>query len=202
MKHKSFLFAAAPVVLLAACASGPQPSAPAASAAVVADCVYPDGSNEAAPGWICDEPVAGVSVSAVGVFGPTKAGVSFQKTQATADARGKLAEQFQVQVDKMVKSYFGTTGVGDAETVDSVSQSVLKTVSSETLYGSKVYKSRMGPDGSMYVLVGLDEANTREAAAQAVENSMNKDQALWQEFKAQQGFDEMAEAISNQPIEQ
>ena len=199
MKHKLFLLAAAPVVLLAACASGPQP---AASAAVVADCVFPDGSGEAAPGWICDEPVAGVAVSAVGVYRPTNAGISFQKDQATADARGKLAEQFQVQVDKMVKSYLGTTGVGDSETIDSVSQSVLKTVSSKTLHGSKVFKSRKGPDGSMYVLVGFDEDNTRQAAAQAVKNSMNNDQALWQEFKAQQGFDEMAESISNQPIDQ
>ena len=197
MKYKSLLLAAAPVVFLAACASGPQP----APAAAVPDCVFPDGSGEPAPGWICDEPVPGVAVSAVGVYGPTRAGISFQKTQAAGDARGKLAEQFQVQVDKMVKSYLGTTGIGDSETVDSVSQSVLKTVSSETLYGSKIFKSRVGPDGSMYVLVGLDEENTRQAAAQAVENSMSKDQALWQEFKAQQGFDEMAEAISNQPIE-
>ena len=198
MKYKSLLLAAAPVVLLAACASGPQPAAPAAA---VPDCVFPDGSGEAAPGWICDEPVPGIAVSAVGVYGPTKAGISFQKTQAAGDARGKLAEQFQVQVDKMVKSYLGTTGIGDAETVDSVSQSVLKTVTTDTLYGSKIFKSRVGPDGSMYVLVGLDEENTRQAAAQAVQNSMNNDQALWQEFKAQQGFDEMDEAIANQPIE-
>ena len=101
----------------------------------------------------------------------------------------------------MVKSYLGTTGIGDAETVDSVSQSVLKTVSSDTLYGSRIYKSRVGPDGSMYVLVGLDEANTREAAAQAVASSMNNDRALWQQFQAQQGFDEMKESIANQPVE-
>ena len=199
MKHKLFLLAAAPVVLLAACASAPQP---AATAAAVPDCVFPGGSGEAAPGWICDEPVAGVAISAVGVAEPSNAGVDFQKDIAAGRARGKLVDQFKVQVDKMVKSYIGSTGVGDAETVDSVAQSVLKTVSTGTLYGSKIYKSRPGPDGRMYVLVGLDEANTREAAAQAVKSSMNNDQALWQEFKAQQGFDEMAESISNEPIDQ
>ena len=197
MKHKLSLFAAALVALLAACSSSPEKPASAA----VADCVFPDGSNEAAPGWICDEPVPGISVSTVGIARPTQAGPSFQKDTAAADARGKLVEQFQVQVDKMVKSYLGTTGLGDSETVDSVSQSVLKTVSSDTLYGSRIYKSRVGPDGSMYVLVGLDEANTREAAAQAVASSMNNDRALWQQFQAQQGFDEMKESIASQPVE-
>ena len=195
--NRLFLLILAPLVLLAACSSSPERSGSSA----LADCVYPDGSDKAAPGWICDEPVAGVSVSAVGIAGPTKAGPSFQKDTATADARGKLVEQFQVQVDKMVKSYLGTTGIGDSETVDSVSQSVLKTVSSDTLYGSKVFKSRVGPDGSMYVLVGLDENATREAAAQAVASSMNNDNALWQQFQAQQGFDELKESIANQQVQ-
>ena len=195
--NRLFLPILAPLVLLAACSSSPERSGSSA----LADCVYPDGSDKAAPGWICDEPVAGVSVSAVGIAGPTKAGPSFQKDTATADARGKLVEQFQVQVDKMVKSYLGTTGIGDSETVDSVSQSVLKTVSSDTLYGSKVFKSRRGPDGSMYVLVGLDESATREAAAQAVASSMNNDNALWQQFQAQQGFDELKESIANQQVQ-
>ena len=195
--NRLFLLMLTPLVLLAACSSSPERSGSSA----LADCVYPDGSDKAAPGWICDEPVAGVSVSAVGIAGPTKAGPSFQKDTATADARGKLVEQFQVQVDKMVKSYLGTTGIGDSETVDSVSQSVLKTVSSDTLYGSKVFKSRVGPDGSMYVLVGLDENATREAAAQAVASSMNNDNALWQQFQAQQGFDELKESIANQQVQ-
>ena len=195
--NRLFLLILAPLVLLAACSSSPERSGSSA----LADCVYPDGSDKAAPGWICDEPIAGVSVSAVGIAGPTKAGPSFQKDTATADARGKLVEQFQVQVDKMVKSYLGTTGIGDSETVDSVSQSVLKTVSSDTLYGSKVFKSRVGPDGSMYVLVGLDENATREAAAQAVASSMNNDNALWQQFQAQQGFDELKESIANQQVQ-
>ena len=195
--NRLFFLMLAPLVLLAACSSSPERSGSSA----LADCVYPDGSDKAAPGWICDEPVAGVSVSAVGIAGPTKAGPSFQKDTATADARGKLVEQFQVQVDKMVKSYLGTTGIGDSETVDSVSQSVLKTVSSDTLYGSKVFKSRVGPDGSMYVLVGLDENATREAAAQAVASSMNNDNALWQQFQAQQGFDELKESIANQQVQ-
>ena len=195
--NRLFLLMLTPLVLLAACSSSPERSGSSA----LADCVYPDGSDKAAPGWICDEPVAGVSVSAVGIAGPTKAGPSFQKDTATADARGKLVEQFQVQVDKMVKSYLGTTGIGDSETVDSVSQSVLKTVSSDTLYGSKVFKSRVGPDGSMYVLVGLDENATREAAARAVASSMNNDNALWQQFQAQQGFDELKESIANQQVQ-
>ena len=163
-------------------------------------CIFPDGSGEPAPDWICDMPVPGIAMSAVGMHGPTRAGVSFQKAQATADARGILAEVIKIQVYKMVKGYLDTMGIADAESVDRIASSVLATVSSDNLYGSKVYKSRMGPDGSMYVLAGLDESNAREAVARAVASSMNNDTALWQQFQAQQSFDEMIESIASQPI--
>ena len=199
MKYTNILTLTLLAIGLVACSSSAERSSE--SSATMVDCVFPDGSNEPAPGWVCDEPVDGVALSAVGSAEPTNAGSSFQKSQAAADARGKLAEQFQVQVDKMVKSYLGTTGAGDAETIDRVAQSVLKTVSSNTLYGSKVIRSRQGPDGSMYVLVAIDETNTRAAAATAVETSMNNDNALWQQFQAQQGFDELRQEIASQPIE-
>ena len=196
MKYKSLLLAAAPVVLLAACASGPQP------AAVVANCTFPDAPDIAVPDWVCGMPVAGIAISAVGIAQPTSAGVSHQTNIAEADGRAKLGKEFESQVQNMTKTYIGTTGIGDSETVDKVTQDVTKTVSNQTLYGSKKYNTRVSPNGVMYVLMGMSETNTRKAVAEVVADSMDNDQALWQEFKAQQGFDEMAEAIANQPIVQ
>lgn len=168
--------------------------------APVPSCVFPN-TNMPAPNWICDEPVEGLELQAVGIAEKSAAGISYMKDLAAADARGKIAEQFKVRVDKMVKSYIGTTGAADEETVDRVAESVLKTVTSETLVGSKVYKSRTGPGGRLFVLVGLDPKNVQKVAEQSALTSMNNESALWQQFKSQQSFDEMAKEIAKQKVQ-
>ena len=162
---------------------------------MVADCVFPN-TNTPAPGWICDEPVPGLDVQAVGIAEPSKAGISFMKDMAAADARGRLAEQMKVRVNKMVKKYLGTTGVADTETVDAAASSTLKTITSEELVGSKVYKTRTGPNGRLFVLLGLDAAAAERIAQKAAKTSMKNEQALWQQFMAKKSFDEMAADIA------
>ncbi|MDX1811311.1 MAG: LPP20 family lipoprotein, partial [Gammaproteobacteria bacterium] len=157
------LSAAALSIGLVAC-GGSKPEKQAV--APVPDCVFPN-TNEPAPGWVCDEPVPGLDVQAVGIAEPSKAGISFMKDMAAADARGRLAEQTRVRVNKMVKKYLGTTGVADTETVDAAASSTLKTITDEELVGYKVYKTRTGPKGRLYVLLGLDAA----AAAKVVEKA-------------------------------
>lgn len=162
---------------------------------VVHDCVFPD-TNIGAPGWVCDEPQPGLDAQAVGIAEKSKGGISFMKDLAAADARGRLAEQMKVNVSKMVKRYMGNTGVGDSETIDAMAESTLKTIASNNLVGSKVYKSRIGPNGRMFVLLGMDSASAQQAAQNAVATSMKNDQALWQKFQAKKSFDEMAAGIA------
>ncbi|HBQ44248.1 MAG TPA: hypothetical protein DD716_01145 [Thiomicrospira sp.] len=161
------------------------------------DCVFPN-TNVAAPGWICDEPVDGIEVSALGIAEPSKAGITYMKDIAVADARGRLAEEMKITVSKMVKSYLGTTGVGTTETVDAAASSTIKTISSETLVGSKIIRSRTGPNGKFYALVGMNAENFKQSVKKAVNSSMKNDSAQWQQFKAQQSQDELAAGIVNQ----
>lgn len=196
---KLALVTAVSAVFLTAC-GGNEPKKEEVKAQPVYDCVFPN-TNAPAPGWICDEPVPGVEVSAVGIAEPSKAGISYMKDMAAADGRGRLAEQMQVQVSKMVKKYLGTTGVGSSETVDAAASSTLRTVTSQNLVGSKIYKTRTGPNGKLYALVGVDAANAEKITEQAVKTSMKNDQALWQEFKSKQSFDEMASEISKQQVQ-
>lgn len=184
------------VGLLAACGGKEVKPEPVAA---VPDCSFP-GTTTPAPGWICDEPVPGVEISAVGVTEPSKAGISFMRDQAAADARGRLAEQVQVSAQKMVKSYLGTTGVGDAETVDAAASSTLRTVANQELYGSKIYRSLQAPDGRYFVLMGIDKENAQKIIQQSVNTSMKNDQALWQQFQSQKSFDEMSAEIAKQPM--
>jgi uncharacterized protein YeaO (DUF488 family) len=163
----------------------------------VADCVFPDTPSAAAPGWICDEPVDGVEVSAVGVAEKSAAGHSFMKNMAATDARVQLAQSMKVHVQNMVKQYAETTGAADSETVDKVNTSVTKQITDETLVGTKLFKTRTSPNGALYVLLGMDASVAATATENALKTSMNNDKALWQQFKAQKGQDELAASIAN-----
>ncbi len=161
------------------------------------DCVFPDAPSTAAPGWVCDEPVEGVEVSAVGVAEKSAAGHSFMKNMAATDARVQLAQSMKVHVQNMVKQYAETTGAADSETVDKVNTSVTKQITDETLVGTKIFKTRTSPNGALYVLLGMDASIAAAATENALKTSMNNDKALWQQFKAQKGQDELASSIAN-----
>jgi len=166
----------------------------------VADCVFPDAPGTAAPGWVCDEPVKGIEVSSVGSAEKSGAGHDFMKSMAATNARVSLAQNMQVQVRNMIKQYVETTGAADTETVDKVMTSVTKQITNETLVGTKVIKTRKSPGGSLYVLVGMDEASVQRATENALKTSMKNERALWQQFKAQKGQDELAAEISKMNV--
>lgn len=162
----------------------------------VADCVFPDAPGTEAPGWICDEPVEGVEVSAVGSADKSAAGHDFMKQMAATSARVQLAQRMKVKVQNMIKQYVETTGAADQETVDKALTSVTKQITNETLVGTKIYKTRTSPTGALYVLLGMDPASVETAAQNAIKTSMNNERALWQQFKAQKAQDELAVEIS------
>ena len=162
----------------------------------VADCVFPDAPATAAPGWICDEPVEGVEVSAVGSADKSGAGHDFMKQMAATSARVQLAQRMKVQVRNMIKQYVETTGAADTETVDKVMTSVTKQITNETLVGTRIYKTRTSPTGSLYVLLGMDDAAVEQATQKALKTSMKNERALWQQFKAQKSQDELAAEIA------
>lgn len=191
MRKFSMLLSVVTMIGFAGCASAP---------AKVAECVFP-GSDKPAPLWVCDAPVEGLAVSAVGAASKSEAGQGFMKQMATTDARVQLAQQVRVQVANMIKQYAETTGAGSKETVDRVNTSVTKQITDQSLAGSKVFKSITGPDGTLYVLVGIDEAQTQKLTEAAVKTSMNNDQAAWQQFKAQKGHDELAAEIAKQKVD-
>lgn len=163
----------------------------------VADCVFPDAPTASAPGWICDEPVPGVEVYAIGVAEKSAAGHSFMKNMAATDARVQLAQSMKVHVQNMVKQYAETTGAADTETVDKVNTSVTKQITDESLVGTKIYKTRTSPNGALYVLLGMDASMAATATENALKTSMGNDAALWQQFKAEKGQDELASSIAN-----
>ena len=190
--HKRFVLslAAAGLLGLSGCASEPPKVA-------APECVFPN-SQQAAPGWVCNMPVDGVTVSAVGMAQKSGAGLAFMKQMAMTDARVQLAQTVRVRVTNMVKQYAETTGAANQETVDQVNTSVTKQITDETLVGTKLLRTITGPDGTLYALVGLDEASAQQIAETALRTSMNNDKAAWQQFRAQKGLAELAAEIAKQ----
>ena len=163
---------------------------------IVHDCVFPDAPSVPAPGWVCDEPVAGIDVSAVGTAQKSGAGISFMKNMAATDARVQLAQNVKIHISNLVKQFAETTGVADSETVDMVNSSVSKQLTDEDIVGSRIYKTRSSPNGTLYVLVGVDSANAQAITEAALKTSMKNDRAQWQQFRSQKNHEELAEQIS------
>jgi|JI8StandDraft_2_1071088.scaffolds.fasta_scaffold21279_3 hypothetical protein len=149
----------------------------------VAECVFPQTTAKA-PMWVCSQgAVEGVAVWATGSYQKTAAGAAFQQDQATLNGRTRLAQQMRVVVTSGLKAAIQTTGAGASETVDQVASSASKSISAETLVGSRVFRTAYAPDGTMFVLVGVDEAAAKRVVQQAVQTSMNNDRAQWQQFQ-------------------
>ncbi len=178
---------------VAACSTTP------AKVEKVAECVFPS-SDQAAPLWVCDARVEGMSVGAVGSAARSDAGIAIMKQIAATEARVQLAQNLKVQVQNMIKQYAETTGAGSKETVDRVTASVAKQITDQTLQGAKILRSIVAPDGTMLVLVGMDEAAAQKLTETAIKASMSNDQAVWQQFKAQKGLDELAVDIAKQKV--
>ncbi|NDY90656.1 LPP20 family lipoprotein [Ideonella livida] len=191
--RRILMIATGVTVALTLAACGSKPAKPAEE---VAECVFPDAPKVKAPGWICNMPVEGVAVSAIGSHEKSAAGFAFMQDQATAAARVRLAQQMRVHVTNMVKQYAETTGAAGSETVDKVNTSVSKLITVETLSGSRVYRSYTSPTGMVYVLVGLDPKLAEQSTAAALRTSMNNDRAAWQQFRAKKGQDELADDIA------
>lgn len=164
------------------------------------ECYFPDSPDDRAPLWICGAPIEGLALHAVGITEKSKAGFSYMRQLAATDARTILAQEMQVQLQNMVSSYVETTGQGDTETVDRVNSVVTKQVTSETLQGARVIRYLTSPNETLYVLIGMDEASVRNSARGAVSSSLRDDNAAWQQLRAQQGHEELAKAIADQPL--
>ncbi|MCW8357187.1 LPP20 family lipoprotein [Marinomonas pontica] len=164
--------------------------------AAIPDCVFADGSNQAAPAWVCGAPVEGVELSAVGYSEKSAAGPNYMKQMAATAARVELAQVLSVDLQNMVKQYVEITGAGDAETVDRVNSVVSKQVTEQKLIGSKVVRQMPTPSGGLVVLVGLDPAQAEGVAESILRTSMRNEAALFQKLESEKSFDELAAEIA------
>ncbi len=115
-------------------------------------------SNKRAPLWVCDARVEGLALTAIGTAAKTKAGFAHLQQMALADARThlaqKLVESSQPKLAKSEEEANLNTAARDSALITKITE--------ESLVGTKVIKRTLGPDGTLYVLIGIDEASAQK----------------------------------------
>jgi hypothetical protein len=115
-------------------------------------------SNKRAPLWVCDAHVEGLAVTAIGTAAKTKAGFAHMQQMALADARTHLAQKIVESSQSKVPQ---SEEVANLNTTERDSALITK-ITEESLVGTKVLKRTLGPDGTLYVLIGIDEASAQK----------------------------------------
>lgn len=117
-------------------------------------CLFPK-SKKRAPSWVCDAQADGVAVAAVGSAAKSGAGISHMEQMAAADARSRLVQNVRESAKK-------DNAAGKVAANKNVAATDSALTTNDTLQGAKIIKKIYGPKGTLYVLVGLDEANAKK----------------------------------------
>jgi len=150
---------------------------------IVGKCII---SGIVGPEWACGAYEDDNTLAAAGSAQISKLGYGFTRREAIASARATLAQQIQTEVKDKVETFMRSTGVSSLEVADKVTTQVSKQVAHVTLIGSKQisYWENKG-DKSIYVLVSVSKDAINLTAKDSVISSYKNDDALWQQFQAQ-----------------
>ncbi|WP_428353396.1 hypothetical protein [Methyloprofundus sp.] len=134
-------------------------------------------------------------MQAIGVVDQSAAGLNYMQDMAEIAAVKNLTELFKAKASINTIQYLSSPGIESAVAIQA-GASVLSNISPATLQAAKQYKSLRGPEGRVYILVGLDRQASRALLENAVKTSMQKDPALWQALQTQKSLDDIAADIA------
>ncbi len=135
------------------------------------------------PEWALKPPA--VEGMLYGVGQAKKQNPSLSKTVAAQRARVEIAATIKIKVERLVKDFMQESGVGQRAQALEFTSAVSKGVTDATLTGAMIKETYLAKDGTYFILV---EYSLDEARRQAIETA-RQEEALYNEFKADQGFD-------------
>ena len=89
------------------------------------------------------------------------------------------------------------SGIGDNASAVEFNESVSKHVAQVSMKGCVVSKTFIAKDGTIYVLVEYPIGSAREEAINKAKDELDKQEALYNEFKARQGFDALEKELNS-----
>jgi len=127
-----------------------------------------------------------------GVGSAKKQNPQLARTAAIGLARDEIARALELKVSSMFKNFMSESGIGENAQALEFTESVTKQVASTTLNGATVKEVEVTGDGRMWALVELNLSAVKKAAL----DNAQKQEAMYNEFKAGQSFDALEEAIN------
>ena len=144
-----------------------------------------------APEWFLDVPAQDGFIYGVGMA--KKQNPSLARDAAVARARSDVAGQVQVRVQGMLRDFMQESGVGENAQALEFTESVTKQVINLDLQSSFIKEVHPGRDGTIFVLVEYPLDAVRESAL----TEAQREEALYNEFKAKQSFQDLEKAIQD-----
>ena len=146
-------------------------------------------SSSDMPKWFLVPPTAEDAFYGIGMA--KKQNPSLAKKTATARARTEISSAVNTKVSSMVKDFMQESGIGETAQALEFSEAVTKQVTDNALAGSVVKEAYIAKDGTIYILVEYSLNQVKETALKAA----NREEALYNEFKASQAFDELNSSL-------
>lgn len=146
-------------------------------------------ANQDLPSWFLNPPNS--SEHYYGVGSAKKQNPSLAKKVATTRARAEISEAVKIEVSSLISDFMQESGIGKNAQATEFTESVSTSVSKNVLSNSTISKVSSAGDGTIYVLVEMPKNAIMEQSL----NAAKKEQALFNEFKAKQGFDKLEAAL-------
>lgn len=147
------------------------------------------------PSWYLNPPMS--SDVFYGVGDANRPQMSLSKKVATARARDEVAQAVGVKVSTMLKDFMQASGIGENASALEFNESVSKHVAQVSMKGCVISKTFVAKDGTMYVMVEYPVGSAREVAVKKAKDELKKQEALYNEFKARQGFDALEKELNS-----
>lgn len=183
------------LAFIAACSS--QPEAPTTAEINKDNPCYFERTKEEAPDWICTGYMEGL-ITGIGTFPPSQA--SYDLRFQTAQQRGRVDIGFKMEtkLKAAIKEYYSVTGTNANERIDQHIKKVSTSQLSIVLQGTRAYSSVTGPDGTLFVLMGLDEKLAAQNLKGMIKSSFGDREAAFVEDKAEKEFKKLEESVDRQ----
>ncbi len=185
-----------PVLLLAGCGATNNVTTPQTTV-ITPECVFADAPEKAAPLWVCDVPIEGYALSAVG-FSEKKPSQAMTTAAATTQARAKMSEHFATTVSQLFTDYQKSLETQEESKFIIDTDLVRETVSSMTLFGSKVIRTLTSPTQGQYVVIALDESTYKANAEKVFAALVDENAEMKQLFDSEQARERLLSMIKVQ----
>jgi hypothetical protein len=194
MAMKKLLIIVATTLVTAACSStSPDVSTPAATV-LAPECVFKDAPDTPAPLWVCDVPIEGYALTAVG-FSEKKPSSTMTTSAATADARTQMSAYFATMVSDLFSEYQKSLSTEEADKYIIDTDMVRETVTSTTLFGTRVIRTLTSPSNGQYVAIAMDDATFAANQTKVFAALENQDAEIKQLFSNEQAREKLMSMI-------